>query len=92
MYLNFKDHTQFLYTSGKVYEEGDLLNTAGILKVTQGINVKGSIENFFLPDSLIKNNAELHFKSSKSLTHQLWWTGTVTVFIFNVKSLDQPDH
>lgn len=84
MHLKFREHTQYYYTSGKVYTQGDLLNTAGILKVTHGRNVNGTIENFFLPTSMITNNAELQFKSDKSLTNHLWWTGYVTIFIYNV--------
>jgi len=84
MHLKFSDHTQYYYTSGKVYTQGDLLNTAGILKVTHGTNVNGSIENFFLPSSLIRNDAELQFKSDKSLTQHLWWTGYMVIFIYNV--------
>ena len=83
--LKFNDSSSFFYNSGASYNTGSLLNESGIVKETRGINVKGTLIHFKAPISLMKPDSQLNFNTAKSSSNALWWSGKVTIFIYQRK-------
>lgn len=87
--LKFNDTSSFFYNSGATYDTGSLLNESGIVKETKGVNIPGTLVHFTTPISLMKPDSQLDFNTAKSTSNVLWWSGKVTIFIYQRKGAPQ---